>query len=60
MFWTLPGQKQVSLTVTDANNCQIIHEQNIQVIDPNCALPPGIIQIEPAQLTCDIAQSVAL
>jgi hypothetical protein len=57
LFWTLPGQKQVSLTVTDANGCQIIHEQNIQVIDPNCALPPGIIQIEPAQLTCDIAQS---
>ena len=58
LYWNEPGPKQVSLTVTDANACQITHTANIQIITPNCSLPSIGTQIIPTQTTCDLAQSI--
>jgi hypothetical protein len=57
LYWNETGQKQITLTVTDANGCQITQTKTIQIIAPNCTLPPIQTQIRPTQSTCNLAQS---
>ncbi len=58
LYWNELGQKQVSLTITDANGCQITHNQTIQIVTPECALLPINIQIIATQNTCNLPQSI--
>ena len=38
LFWTVPGEKNIQLTVTDANGCTSSYEQTVTVV-PDCTTP---------------------
>ncbi len=64
LFWTLPGNKNLSLTVTDANGCTATYQQSITVID-TCPLDLPIetstqLICNPNLLGCGSNQNIQL